>query len=103
MLDEKFDPVAYKGIAPGTRVMVFDHLLYKDDRATPLSVTVKPATVLCHYGEPERRYGEDLTLGPYESLVDVLFDHRPERPSKGHFTWGIELIGGPSIRTKIAA
>lgn len=100
MLDEKFDPLAYKGIFPGTRVLVFDPLLYMDDKETPLSVTVKPATVLCHYGQIAHRYSEDLTLGPYESMIDVLFDHRPERPSRGHFTWGVELIGGPSIRTR---
>ena len=92
MLDEKYDPLARKGIAPGTRVLIFDSTLYKDDKETPLSVTVKPATVLCHYGAPAEHY-RDSTLGPYGSLVDVQFDHRPERPSRGHFTWGVELIG----------
>lgn len=88
----EFDPLADKGILPGTRVWCFDSLLYKDDKKTPLTVTMKPATVVMHYGQLAERYSEDLTLGPYDSMVVVVFDHRPERESKGHFTWGIELI-----------
>lgn len=84
-LGSDIDPLAYTGIKPGTRVMVFDSLLYKDDIKTPLSVTMKPATVIRHYGLQKHVVCQDLTLGPYSSMVDVLFDHRPERESGGHF------------------
>jgi len=64
---------------PGTRVKVFDPFLFKDDKKTPLSVTMKPGTVTRWYGyrHPER--------GPYENLIDVRFDHRPDDISHGHF------------------
>lgn len=89
---EAYDKKALQGIVPGTRVKVFDHTLFVDDKKTPKSVTMKPATVLCHYGLMVVEYSEDLALGPYPSMVDVLFDHRPVRESKGHFTYGIELL-----------
>jgi hypothetical protein len=74
-------------IMPNSRVMVFDRTLYKDDKSTPLSVTVKPATVLCRYGRLKSVYPISQTvLGPYPDLVDVKFDHRPEQISHGHFT-----------------
>lgn len=87
----KFDELADIGIPPGTRVMVFDSRLYKDDKKTLLSATKQSATVLCHYGLGITHYSNDMHLGPYESLIDVQFDH-DGRESKGHFTWGIELI-----------
>jgi len=90
--DVKYDPLASKGVPPGTRVIVFDNLLYRDDVSTPLSVTMKPATVVRHYGKVEEKYSCDLSLGPYTSMVDVVFDHRPERESRGHFTYGIQLL-----------
>lgn len=62
---------------PGTRVIVFDYTLYKDDVSTPLSVTRKTATVTRWYGK-KTRYGE------YSSLIDVIFDH-DGRESKSHF------------------
>lgn len=101
-LDEKFDPLSVKGIAPGTRVMVFDSTLYKDDKKTPLSYTVRPAVVIRHYGLQAQDYGStnDLVLGPYQSLVDVIFDHRPERVSKGHFTYSISVIDKESSNAK---
>lgn len=92
MTDEELDPLAYVGILPGTRVKIFDHRLYKDDKKTPLSMTMKEATVIRHYGEQARSYGEDLVLGPYSSCIDVVFDHRPESESKGHATWGIHIL-----------
>lgn len=93
--DKEFDPLGFKGLAPGTRVIVFDYLIYKDDVTTPLSMTLKPATVVCHYGALKEYYSRDLSLGPYSSLIDVRFDHRPEKISKGHFTYGISLEGQP--------
>lgn len=64
---------------PGTRVMAFDTRLYKSDVLTPPSVTIRPATVLSWYGYRSERFGK------YPSLVDVRFDHDPDRVSKGHF------------------
>lgn len=65
---------------PGDRVLAFDSTLYGDDVSTPASVTIRPATVLARYGTKSERFGR------YPDLVDLLFDHRPERPSAGHFT-----------------
>ncbi len=74
-----------------SRVKVFDYALYVDDRVTPLSYTMRWATVVCRYGKLKKVYlSGDLVLGPYEDCVDVIFDHRPERVSRGHFTHCIE-------------
>jgi len=81
-----------RDILPGDRVLVFDYLLYKDDVKTPLSFTLRPATVVRRYGELATRYPiSEMTLGPYPDLVDVRFDHR-DRISRGHFTDGVELL-----------
>jgi len=66
-------------IMPGDRVMMFDNTLWIDDKKTPLSHTVRPATII-------RRYGKrDPKFGIYPDLIDVRFDHRPDKISKGHF------------------
>jgi len=70
---------------PGTRVVVFDSRLYKDDRETPISETLCMATVCCWYGK------EGL-FGQCKSLVDVEFDHNPGHVSKGHFTFGLKKV-----------
>jgi hypothetical protein len=70
-------------IQENSRVLVFDPRLYKDDIETPLSMTVKPATVVRRYGMKE--YGRT-----YPDLVDVIFDHRPEQVSTAHFTSGVK-------------
>lgn len=72
---------------PGDRVLVFDHLLWIDDKKTPLSVTLKPATVLCRYGFRSEYRPEWI----YPDCVEVQFDHR-ERPSRGHFTDGVHPL-----------
>ena len=73
-------------ILPGDGVKVFDHLLYEDDKSTPISYTMRPATVV-------RRYGRrSLRFGVYPDLIDVLFDHRLGRVSVGHFTRCVERI-----------
>ena len=64
---------------PGTRVLVFDDSLFINDKKTPHSVTVKPATVVCWYGKRSKHFG--WTDG---SLIDIDFDHRGI--SYGHFT-----------------
>lgn len=63
---------------PGTRVLVFDSRRYKDDRATPLHQTLCMATVERWYGKRSERFGL------YPSLLDVRFDHTPEKVSRGH-------------------
>ena len=78
-------------ILPGCRVIVFDSTLFKNDKETPLSITRKSATVTCRYGKLKYDYG-DFSLGPYEDLIDVVFDHRLERISHGHFLDGVEHI-----------
>jgi len=81
-----------RNIMPGDRVKVFDYSLFEDDVITPLAVTVKPATVVCRYGK--KVYYPISMSGPwyYPDLVDVLFDHRPEHISHGHFTNGVEVL-----------
>ena len=79
-------------LMPGDRVMVFDPRLYVDDFKTPLSVTVKPATVVARYG---KKVNNNLTNNKdcfYPDLVDVKFDHRPDDISEGHFTHAIKRI-----------
>ena len=82
-----------KNLFPGTRVKVFDHLLFKDDKSTPLSHTVRPAIVIKWYGYVslwmEREYGREAAI--YPDLVDVKFDHR-EQISHGHFSDGVENL-----------
>jgi len=39
----------------------------------------------CHYPVSDVTY-------TYPDLVDVRFDHRPDRVSEGHFTDGVTLI-----------
>ena len=85
---------------PGTRLKVFDHRLFLNDRDTPLSQTMQPCTVLRWYGKCDIPAFEDRHRTPeswgglsveevrriwrYESLVDVRFD-RDGRESRGHF------------------
>ena len=77
-----------KEILPGTRVLVFDNSLFKDDKSTPLSFTVRPATVVMRYG-----YISSASGYKYPDCVDVQFDHWKKGDiSKGHFTKGVELI-----------
>jgi len=54
-------------IMPGTRVLVFDRTLFKDDKKTPLSMTLKKATVVCRYGSLKETYPiSGTTLGPIQ-------------------------------------
>ena len=66
----------------GDRVMVFDDRRYKGDRSTPLSVTMRPATI-------DRLY----KLDDGRPVADVRFDEdRPiigNRLSTAHFVWGL--------------
>lgn len=79
-------------IMPGDKVLVFDNRLYKDDRATPLSTTMKLATVIRRYGYRFREVlcGE-LVDWKYPDCLDVVFDH-DGRTSHGHFTDSVIAI-----------
>lgn len=74
-------------ILPGSRVLLFDPQLFTNDFTTPLSLTVRPATVV-------RRYGYISIIGEYKynDVVDVVFDHRPDKVSKAHFTDGVKIM-----------
>ncbi len=84
-----------KEILPGIRVLAFDNSLFKGDKITPLSITVKPGTVIKRYGIIKSSLGYR-----YEDLTDIRFDHirfphlKGEKMyiSKGHFTEGLEII-----------
>jgi hypothetical protein len=76
---------------PGDRVIVFDGRIYKDDKVTPLSITMRPATVVCWYGLPAKfQNGYTHFARNEQTLIDVLFDHRPSEVSRGHFTSAIQ-------------
>ena len=79
-------------IMPGDRVSVFDPRLFVDDWSTPLSVTFRPATVVCRYGKKVFYQASMEKPWVYPDLVDVEFDHRPGVISKGHFTDGIKAL-----------
>lgn len=88
---EVLESIDVREIWPGTRVMVFDHTLFKDDVSTPLSFTVRPATVVCRYGRKTKPDFMTETGWIYPDLVDVKFDH-DGRISHGHFTDGVKLL-----------
>ena len=87
-------------ILPGSRVMVFDPCLFVDDIKTPSTHTIRPATVICRYGERVtyshnvcyddfgNQFGEPEEW-EYPDLIDVVFDHALGRISHGHFTNGV--------------
>lgn len=77
-----------KEIMPGTRVTVYDPRIEK----------FKPATVSRRYGmkQPASKLNPiNFPQRIYDDLVDVLFDHRPETISKGHFTYGAKSLDEP--------
>lgn len=76
----------------GRRAKVFDSLLFKDDVSTPLSMTMRPATIVCHYGYRQTTFAGEAVDWIYSDCVDVVFDHRPDRISHGHFTVTIKLL-----------
>lgn len=57
-------------ILHGSRVLAFDPRLFVDDKSTPLSHTMRLATVICRYGRWITYSGDD---GPcrYPDLVDI--------------------------------
>lgn len=71
-------------VLPGSRVLVWDSALFVDDIETPNCW--RTATVISRYGYRSRLFGD------YPDCVDVLFDHRPEQESRGHFTDGVRAI-----------
>lgn len=75
----------------GRRALVFDSLLFVDDVKTPLSMTMKPARIVCNYGYRQTTFAGEPVDWKYPDCVDVVFDHRPGL-SRGHFTKGIKLL-----------
>lgn len=67
----------------GSRVLAYDSRLFVNDLETPCITLMRPATVVCRYG-----CVCDYGSGPvrYPDLVDIVFDHRPDHVSYGHFT-----------------
>ena len=78
-------------ILPGSRVLVFDWRLYKDDVSTPLTHTMRPGTVVSRYGS-QVVYSEGDQPCRYPDLVDVRFDHSPGDVSREHFTHLVEPL-----------
>ena len=76
---------------PGTRVIISDNRLYKNDKDTPPSITRKTATVIKWYGLfeiPSYEYRHKISesngglplnevkkIWRYPSLIDVKFDY----------------------------
>lgn len=73
---------------PRTRVVVFDPRRYKNDKVTPLSRTMRPATVVSWYGYRSKH------CGLYPSVIDVIFDGDAE-PSRGHLTGYLKAAHEP--------
>jgi hypothetical protein len=65
----------------GTRAMVFDSRLFKNDRDTPLSITIQRATII---DERKDKLGR--------RIFDVVFDYRPEDVSRGHFANTVRIL-----------
>ncbi len=70
---------------PNKRVKVFDPTLFIDDVKTPLTVTMKEATIVRWYG----MWNWDHSYY-YDSLIDVIFDHRGL--SRSHITTFVKDI-----------
>lgn len=84
----------------GQRVLVWDHLLWRDNTLTPNCY--RPATVVACYGEKVIDKSEtwiddywdeqgETIVRVYGDLVDVKFDHS-EHIFCGHFTSSIRVI-----------
>jgi hypothetical protein len=78
----------HRNLAPGDRCVVFDSRLFVDDKTTPLSVTLRPATVLRRYSAQRIDFDRGGYLNEWVDLVDVAFDHSSV-VSRGHFTTGV--------------
>ncbi len=73
-------------ILPGARVKAFDSRKYIDDIKTPLSITMRTATVICRYGQKSKHSG-----WIYPDLCDIQFDGE-KCIYEGKFTYGLESI-----------
>jgi hypothetical protein len=78
-------------IFPTDRVIVFDGWLWSSQKK-PANQCFLPATVVCRYGYKYKVPDNSGRIWTYEDCVDVIFDHRPERVSKGHFTSGVRKL-----------
>lgn len=73
----------------GDRVKVFDHLLFKNDIDTPLSITMVAGTIIKVYTD-ER--GRDLIDVRQDRIRFVHEQGEESHISRGHFAWGVEKI-----------
>jgi hypothetical protein len=82
-------------ILPGSRVLVFDPRLFIDDIATPLNITMQPATVIQRYSKIVKDYSNveyddyghqigEIIYHKYDDIIDVIFDYDMHR-SNCHF------------------
>lgn len=78
-------------LMPGVRVLVFDSRLFKNDVDTPLSITLKPATIVSRYGKYDYCSAYEGGRIRYDDLLDVVFDHRPNIV-RCVYTYGVRLI-----------
>lgn len=78
------------------RVKVFDHRLFRNDKATPLKVTMRRATIVKRYSLTRNcQTFVDRYRYHYDDLVDVVFDHRPNEISRGHFAYAVKPLSNP--------
>ncbi len=69
-------------IKVGDRIWEFDYRLFVDDKKTPLSVTMKKATVAAVRQD---------SIEPNTTLIDVIFDYN-QKLSRGYFCYWINYI-----------
>lgn len=74
------------GLKVGDRVTVFDSSLWVYG-TLPAWKCNKLATIVRRYSATSEHSGYD-----YPDLIDVVFDHHPEKVSKGHFTDGVKKL-----------
>lgn len=79
---------------PGTRVIAFDPRRFRDDQSTPLSVTMRRATVQRWYGYISEHFGR------YANQVDLIFDG-DTKESRGHFADGMQTVKGTREPSKL--
>lgn len=72
-------------ITIGSRIKVFDSRLFKNDIATPLSYTIRLATVVRRY------FYKSQVYDGYSDVIDVIFDYLPNQISKCHFVSGVKM------------
>ena len=81
-----------QAIYPDSRVKVYFSSGFVNDKLTPVNSLMKPATVVRRYGKKSILPIHETKKFEYPDLLDVIFDHEPNRVSCGHFTYLVELM-----------